>query len=64
MAVELIGIVTYELNEPPQQCIGQFYLTKELLQKLEQLRVESEEFIDRSVHMELLFARGNSEWSI
>lgn len=58
MSVKIIGIVTYEINDPPQQGIDQFYLTEELLPKLEQLNLESQDLIYRSVRMESLLSGG------
>lgn len=60
MAVKLIGKVCYEINDPPIQGGGSFFLTEELLKKIEQLALESEETIDRLVHTELLCFDGCS----
>lgn len=60
MAIKLIGRVEYEINDPPIQGGGSFFLTEELLGKIQMLQLESEETIDRLVHTELPYFAGYS----
>lgn len=51
MAIELIGIARYEFDDGSCQGVGKFFLTKELVKKLDLLSIESEETIDKAVHI-------------
>lgn len=51
MAIELIGIARYEFDDGCCQGFGKFFLTKELVKKLDLLSIESEETIDKAVHI-------------